>query len=273
MLAAKGGVEVISIMDIDCLAGTVRGKMIGKKAGIEVVPGVDISSTDPETKQEIHILCYQPDFPDRLEGLCHENLQARKRAGQMMMFKAGAKFGVTSDFITKRANGSTNLYPVHIMHALMEAGKTDRIYGGLYDELFTEGAPTAILTKPVFKSPEEVIDAIHEAGGLAVYANVAHNGSFEILERLLPMLDGIEAEHPDCSETDRARLLKIAKDHKLLVTGGTDFRGLYNTSPIGIGAIGPTDKQLDEFLNFKAKRKRAQKRLESKAAALRTSTT
>ncbi|MBQ6018819.1 MAG: PHP domain-containing protein [Clostridia bacterium] len=272
MLAAKRGVDVISIMDIDCLAGTVRGKMIGKKMGIEVVPGVDISATDAETKKEVHILCYQPDFPDRLEGLCYENQQARKRAGQMMMFKTVAKFGVTSDFIIKRANGSTNVYQPHIMHALMEAGFTDRIYGALNDELFSEDSPSSILAKPVFKTPEEVIEAIHDADGLAIYANPSLNDSFDIFERLLPLLDGVEIEHPCCSETDRARLLKIAKENKLLVTGGTDFRGLYNKKPIQIGDCSPTEKQLEEFLNYKARKKRQQKRAENKAAALLTTT-
>ncbi|MBQ6164585.1 MAG: PHP domain-containing protein [Clostridia bacterium] len=270
MLAAKRGVDVISIMDIDSLAGTVRGKMIGKKMGVEVVPGVDLSATDPETGKEIHILCYQPDFPDRLEGLCHENQTARKSAGQRMMFKTVAKFGLPSDFIAKRSNGSANLFPSHIMHALMDAGHTDRIYGELYGELFGEGSPSSILTKAVFKAPEDVIGAIHDAGGLAIYANPAVNDSFETLERLLPMLDGIEVEHPSCSETDKARLLKIAKENKLLVTGGTDFRGMYNVQPIQIGDCSPTDKQLDEFLNYKARKKRQQKRAENKAAALLT---
>lgn len=267
MLAAKRGVEVISIMDVDCLAGTVRGKMIGKDKGVEVVPGVDISATDAESGREVHILCYQPDFPDRLEGLCYENQQARKRASQIMMFKTVSKFGVTSEFITKRANGSSNLYLPHIMHALVEAGYADRIYGDLYRELFTEGKPGAILTRPKFRTPEEVIDAIHEAGGLAVYANPVSNGNDEILQRLLPMLDGVEAIHPACDETTQARLLKLAKDNKLLVTGGTDFRGLYNEKPIQIGDCSPTEKQLDEFLNYKARKKRQQKRAENKAAA------
>lgn len=268
MLASKRGVDVISIMDIDSLAGTVRGKMIGKKMGIEVVPGVDISATDPETKKEIHILCYQPDFPDRLEGLCHENQQARKNAGQRMMFKTVAKFGLPSDFISKRSNGSSSLFPSHIMHALMDAGYTDRIYGDLQKELFTEGSDGSILSTPSFKTPEEVIDAIHDAGGLAIYANPATNDSFDTLERLLPMLDGIEIEHPVCGETDRARLMKLAKENKLLVTGGTDFRGMYNEKPIQIGDCSPTEKQLDEFLNYKARKKRQQKRAENKAAAL-----
>ena len=66
MLAVNNGVEVLSITDRDCLAGTVRAKMIGKKKGVEVIPGVELSCTEPETGEELHVLCYQPDFPDRL---------------------------------------------------------------------------------------------------------------------------------------------------------------------------------------------------------------
>ncbi|MBR1810383.1 MAG: PHP domain-containing protein [Clostridia bacterium] len=274
MLAAKNGVGVISITDCDCLAGTVRGRMIGKKSGIDVVPGVEISCTDETDGKEIHILCYQPDFPDRLEGLCHENQLMRKKAGQLMMFKAAAKFGITSEFILKRANGSTNIYKQHIMHALMEAGYTDAIYGELHDRLFTKGSADSILVEPKFKSPEVVLQAIHDAGGLAILANPVAFGCADAAERLIPLgLDGIEAYHPVCSETDTARLLKLAKEHKLLVTGGSDFRGMYNKQCITIGSCGPTEKQLEEFLNFKARRKRQQKRLEAKTAALNAAVT
>ena len=45
-LAKRKGLETIAITDHDCLAGTVRGKIIGARHGIQVIPGVELSATD-----------------------------------------------------------------------------------------------------------------------------------------------------------------------------------------------------------------------------------
>lgn len=267
LIAAKKGVDVIAITDHDCMAANVRGKMIGEKNGVKVIPGVEISCTDKESGKNVHLISYSADNPDRLEGLCHSNQVIRKKAGQIMMLKAAAKFSIGSDFILKRATGSTNIYRQHIMHALMEAGYTDKIYGELYGKLFSADSSECIAVNPSFPSPEEVLDAIHNAGGIAVLAHPSHFGNYDILDKLVELgLDGVEAYHPSCTQDDTEYLLKYAKEHKLLVTGGSDFHGMYSKSCVTVGSCGISDKQLDDFLNYKARKKRAQKRLEAKAA-------
>ena len=52
LLAKKRGVTTIAITDHDCLAGTVRGKVIGERHGITVIPGVELSGTDKTNGQE-----------------------------------------------------------------------------------------------------------------------------------------------------------------------------------------------------------------------------
>ena len=267
MLAGKNNLDVIAVTDHDCQAGNVRAKMIGEKNGIRVIPGVEISCSDKISGKNVHMLCYMPDYPDRLEGLCHKNQVIRKKAGQIMMLKASAKFGVNAEFIMKRSTGSTNLYKQHIMHALMEAGYTQHIYGGLYEELFTPKTPGCIAVNPMFSSPEEVLSAIHDAGGIAVLAHPALYGNFDTLERLVPLgLDGVEVFHPTADEENTARLLKYAREHKLLVTGGSDFHGMYNKTCLNLGSYGLSEKMLDEFLSYKSRKKRQLKRQETKAA-------
>ena len=70
VIAQKSGIETIAITDHDCLAGTVRGQVIGKRYGVNVIPGVELSAFDNEAGKKVHILCYLADTPDRLEGLC-----------------------------------------------------------------------------------------------------------------------------------------------------------------------------------------------------------
>lgn len=262
VLAGKRGIETIAITDHDCLAGTVRGKIIGERAGIRVIPGVELSASDGETGRAAHILCYMSDFPDRLEGLCHRNSAARRRAAQYMMLKAVAKYPITPELILKCAAGSTNLYKQHIMHALMESGLTGEIYGALYDELFAPDSPSNAYVKPAFASVEEVLQTVQDAGGIAVLAHPALYDSFDLLERLIPLgLNGVEVWHPTAAKEDVDRLVAIAKKNKLLMTGGSDFHGMYGHKGVTIGSYVTPKTQLAELLSYKSRRKRLQKRL------------
>ena len=263
-LAKARGVETIAITDHDCLAGTVRAKIIGERNGVRVITGVELSAIDGETGNFVHILCYLPDSPDRLEGLCHKNSMARKRAAQFMMIKAAQRFQISGELIKRCAMGSTNLYKQHIMHALLECGVTDRMYGELYEELFSPSSETNILAKPAFADVREVIDSVHAAGGLAVLAHPALYRGMEHLDRLAAMgLNGIEVWHPTADEKTVAELVGYCKKNKLLMTGGSDFHGFYNRSALTIGSYLTPKTQLAELLGYKAK----QKRLEKKNAA------
>ena len=90
-LAKKRGIETIAITDHDCLAGTVRGKIIGYRFGVQVIPGVELSATDTETEKQVHILCYLPEFPDRLEGLCPRISVAGTNAGHSRRGRDGTR--------------------------------------------------------------------------------------------------------------------------------------------------------------------------------------
>ena len=163
VIAQKSGINTIAITDHDCLAGTVRGQVIGKRYGINVIPGVEISAFDNEAGKRVHIISYLAEKPDRLEGICKRTSVARKRAGQIMMLKVAARFPVSNDFIVGHASGSTNLFKQHIMHALMDAGYTNKIYGELYDALFSPESSTNLLAPIKYPSVEEVIEEIHGA--------------------------------------------------------------------------------------------------------------
>ncbi len=267
-LAKKRGVDTIAITDHDCLAGTVRGKIIGDRFGVQVIPGVELSATDTETGKTVYLLCYLSEFPDRLEGLCHRNSLARKKAAHYMMLQLAKRFPVTAEFIVKCATGSTNIYPQHMMQALMECGFTKEIYGELYHKLFDKTVPGNILVTPKYSDIAEVLTAIHDAGGIAVLAHPYLDDTLDSLPRLLENgLDGIEVWHPAATEEQQAQLKKLATKNKLLMTGGTDFRGLYNTEQVSIGEVSAPDDAVAKLLGYKARQKRLAKKAQKAAEA------
>ena len=265
-LAKNKGIDTIAITDRDCQAGTVRAKIIGERNGIRVIPGVELSSIYAPTGEVVHILCYLPEFSDRLEGLCHDNALATKRAAQKMMIKTAKRYPITADVIKRCASGSTNLYIPHIMHALMECGETEAIYSALYRELFTPESENNIIEIPAYADTVKVLTAVREAGGISVLAHPATYTAYqELLEDLTAQgLNGVEVWHPTADKAVTDLFYAFAKRNKLLMVGGSDFRGMYTPTPISLGAYVTPKTQLNELLGYKAK----QRRLAKKEAAL-----
>ncbi len=268
VIAQKSGIDTIAITDHDCLAGTVRGQVIGKRYGVNIVPGVELSAFDYEAGKKVHILCYLAEKPDRLEGLCKRTSVARKRAGQIMMLKVAARFPISNDFIINHASGSTNLFKQHIMHALMDAGYTNEIYGDLYNALFSRESETNLLAPVKYPDVKEVIEEVHNAGGVAVLAHPALYDNFDEIDNYIQLgLDGIEVWHPSATDETIERLSNICKKNKILLTGGSDFHGLYGSKTVTLGTCLTPDEHLDKLMSYKAKKKRAQRKAEKEAAA------
>lgn len=268
VIAQKSGIDTIAITDHDCLAGTVRGQVIGKRYGVTVISGVEISAFDFEAGKKVHIISYLADSPNRLEGICKRTSVARKRAGQIMMLKVASRFPITSDFIISHASGSTNLFKQHIMHALMDAGYTDKIFGDLFHALFDEKSETNVLAPTKYPSVQEVIDEIHGAGGIAILAHPAKFNNFDEIDKYISMgLDGIEVWHPSADDEAIEKLSQICKKNKILLTGGSDFHGIYGDKTVTLGSCTTPQEHLDKLLGYKAKKKRAQRRAEKEAAA------
>lgn len=184
-----------------------------------------------------------------------------------MAVRVAERYPIAPEFIVKCATGSTNIFKQHIMQALLECGYTTTIFGELFDELFSMESENNILVNANYTSPEETLKIIHEAGGIAVLAHPGMYNNFELLEELTQLgLDGVEVWHPDNSEEERQRLIAFAKKHKLLMTGGTDFHGAYNSRQIKVGDCGPEDEYVEELINYKAKMRRRQKKLEKEKA-------
>lgn len=268
LLAKRSGVDTIAITDHDCLAGTVRGKIIGERHGINVIPGVELSAFDTEHNKRVHILCYLAENPDRLEGLCKRSSLARRKASQLMMVKAAQRYPISSELVIKCAAGSTNVYKQHIMHALMECGYTTSIFGDLFTELFSSSSPDNINVTPKYPEPLEVLEAVHEAGGIAVLAHPGFYDNFDLIDTLIANgLDGLEVWHPENSEEQTEELIKIAKKNGLLMTGGSDFHGLYSAKVTHLADFITPDENLTALLGYQAKKRRARKKAEKEALA------
>ena len=264
VLAQKRGITTIAITDRDCQAANVRGKIIGERRGITVIPGVEISAYDSKREKYVEILGYLCDSPDRLEGLCHRNIVQRKKASQLMTLKIARKYPITPELVLKCATGSTAVFEQHIMHALLECGMSDKIYSELYEELFSPESEENVLVKVTYPEASEVIDAIHEAGGIAILAHPGASDCFELMEELVNegLLDGVEVSHPENTAEQQEMLQKFAKSKGLLTIGGTDFKGMYTKNRVSVGDYTTSDAELKALMSYKNKMKKKKAAME-----------
>ncbi|NLJ15980.1 MAG: PHP domain-containing protein [Clostridiales bacterium] len=254
--AVRNEVDYLAITDHDTLASLARSAVLGKRYGVNIVPAVELSSYDSKRGRKAHILCYMPEKPDRLEGLCYRTTEYRKNRGKSMAFKVMKKFPITLENIMKYASSSKAIYRCHIMHALMEYGYTTELYGNLYDEIFN---PKDGLCKEEVSSEEKdypevsfVIELIHAARGVAVLAHPKVYDSFDLLVELAQnkKIDGVEVWHRSIDDSGEKKLLEISKEYDIITTGGSDFHGYYNHYPVQIGSRLTPQNSLDRILNF-----------------------
>ena len=256
-LAKRRGVAAISITDHDAVAGSTRACIIGKRLGIEVIHGVEMSAYDYARKRKVHILGYLCDSPDRLEGACLKINNARRAAANEMTRKVLRYYPIVPETITRHAAGSTNIFKQHIMHALVEAGYADRIFGDVFHKLFSSNGGCAYV--PVeYPDVREIIELIRSAGGIAVMAHPYVYDSVDLMHELVAegMLDGIEVWHPSNDEERISVLKSFAEEKGLLMTGGTDFHGMYTDPLRPLGSCGaPVDtvQKLKEFKQSRSK--------------------
>jgi len=249
--------DCIAITDHDTLSSMSRAAVLGKRYGVGVIPAVEFSSYDGKRNTKAHIICYTPQKPDRLEGLCLRTCESRKVRGKATAMTVIQNYPITLENIVKYSAGSKAIYKCHIMHALMDHGYTIDLYGNVYDSLFDadKGLCAEIARNEASEYPEVkfVCQLIRSAGGIAVLAHPRVFDNFDLLSELAAdgMIDGVEVWHSSNLPGDEERMLKIAAEHDLIVTGGSDFHGFYNHYPIPLGHFTTPEESLNRILRKK----------------------
>lgn len=249
--AKRTGIDFISITDHDTMASFSRISILGQRYGIQVIPGIELSAWDKERNRKVHILCYSPQKPDRLEGLCIKSCEIRKTCAKEMMDKVMELYPITPDSVLKYTKGSKSIFKQHIMRALIDYGYTTHFYGRLNSKLFDPKTGTCIVERE-YPDVNFVLDLIHSARGVAVMAHPVHYDSLELLEELASegKLDGVEAYHYSATKEQQKKICGIAEKYNMIVTGGSDFHGLYNAKPTHLGSYTTDKTNLDKIIKL-----------------------
>ena len=253
--AKRMNIDFLSVTDHDTLSSFSRAKILGERYGVKMIQGVEMSAWDKERNRKVHIICYAPKKPDRLEGLCLKSCEIRKSCSKEMIEKVMQLYPITPESVLKHCTGSKSIYKSHIMRALIEYGYALEFYGELDKKLFSVDSGICLVERE-YPDVRFVLELIHSARGVAVMAHPALYDSMELLAELAEekKLDGVEVYHYSADDNQKKEMLDIAEKYDLIVTGGSDFHGLYNAVPTHLGSNTTSKENLDRIIKLSNKK-------------------
>jgi predicted metal-dependent phosphoesterase TrpH len=225
--AVRAGLHAIAVTDHDTTAGVGRALLAAAPTGLRVIPGVELSVSCEG--DEMHLLAYGID-PDHaaIAGVT-ERLGSLRRARIGVIVEKLTALGVAitvEDVQTPL--GNTSIGRPHVAEAMVRMGSVRHIQEA-FSRFIGDGAPAYVPSR----GPDvvEAIDAVHEAGGVSVWAHPRIDDAKRFAKLKAMGLDGAEVLRPNLAPVTSSALEHSARDAGLFVTGGSDWHG--GNPPLG----------------------------------------
>ncbi|MDR3687527.1 MAG: PHP domain-containing protein [Coriobacteriia bacterium] len=231
--ASHNGVDVLAIADHDSVDGLAQGAAAARRAGIVLIPAVELSAV--ADGRDTHILAYFVDPQSPLLAAQLVRLRAARaiRAEAMVSALRAAGYQIELDDVLALSAGGA-VGRSHVARALVAAGYADTV-ALAFQTLIGRDRPFYIAKQSA--SPADVVAGVRELGAIPVLAHPGVTGVDDLIDGMIEAgLLGIEAYHADHSADQVARYSALAAERGLLVTGGTDFHGPAAPNP-DVGAV------------------------------------
>jgi predicted metal-dependent phosphoesterase TrpH len=239
--AADARVELLALSDHDTVSGVSEAIAAGAEHGVRVVPAVEISAVDSDAPivRELHILGYNidhtaPRLTERLAAFLADREQRTLR-----MAAALSELGLELDEgeIAARVAEGQPIGRPHLAEAVLSSpANAERLKAEGIDDIGSFIRAYLIEGRPAFRMRQtptvaEAVDAIHEAGGVAIWAHPFWDVSDDdevlaTIERFRRLgIDGVEAFYVTHTREQTELLAERCAADGLLSTGSSDFHG------------------------------------------------
>ncbi len=239
--AAGAGVQLLALSDHDTVSGVGEALRAGEQAEVHVVPAVEISSIDPAgaSPRELHILGYLIDHTDPAFAAKLADFLADRERRTLRMADALREQGLQLDdaAIAERVRTGAPIGRPHLAEAVLRAqANAARLREEGIDDVGSLIKAYLIEGRPAFRLREtptvaQAIDAIHAAGGVAVWAHPFWDVSdaqetLAMVERFHGHgIDGVEAFYVTHTREQTELLARRCGELELLSTGSSDYHG------------------------------------------------
>lgn len=227
--AANAGLDVIALTDHDTFAGIAEAQEAGRRCGVKVLAGVEMSTQF--NGESVHLLGYgcNPRDVDLKAELARIRSGRTDRLPRMIDNLRSSGIEITVDEVYAHAGDASAVGRPHVADVLVRKGVVkDRT--AAFQKWLGVGQPGYAQR---YACPlAEAIDLIHGARGVAIIAHPWSRESKNVLsasevERLIleHQLDGIEVDHQDHDQDTRQLLFEMGARLGLIRTGSSDYHG------------------------------------------------
>ncbi|KAL0885197.1 hypothetical protein Bca101_009179 [Brassica carinata] len=252
--AHTNGVKVLSLTDHDTMAGIPEAVEAGRRFGIKIIPGIEISTmfrVESGSEEPVHILAYYgssgPAMYDELESFLVKIRDGRFVRGREMVSKLNKlKVPLRWEHVTRIAGKDVAPGRMHVARALLEAGYVENLRQAFTKYLHDDGPAYATGSEPM---SEEAVKLICRTGGVAVLAHPwALKDHVSVIRRLKDAgLHGVEVYR---SDGKLEVFSELADTYSLLKLGGSDYHGKGGRNESELGSVNLPVKALQEFLKL-----------------------
>jgi 3',5'-nucleoside bisphosphate phosphatase len=239
--AADAGVELLALTDHDTIDGVQEALTTGARHGVHVVPAVEISVVDDGASppRELHVVGYRVDHRDATFTRTLGEFLADREQRTLRMAAALTELGLELDEgeLSARIAAGQPIGRPHLAGAVLAApANADRLAAEQIDDVGSLIRAYLVEGRPAFAMREtptvaQALDAIHAAGGLAVWAHPFWDldSGDEVLasiDRFRALgVDGVEAFYVTHTRAQTELLARRCEELELLSTGSSDFHG------------------------------------------------
>ena len=226
--ASYKGLRAIAITDHDTVCGNEEAILEGRRLGVEVIPGVELSILFHPG--EFHLLGYFVDYRNREFHSSLSLLRERRRQRNPQIITKLADIGIYLNIHEiERIAPNENVGRPHIAEAMVKAGYVSCAQEA-FDRYLKKDGPAYVPKE--FLTPTEGIALIKRYGGIPVLAH-PHTLELNTMEKFTRFvgllrdagLEGIEIWYSGNSPRKVAIYRELADRYGLCVTGGSDFHG------------------------------------------------
>jgi len=222
--AKEKGLAAIALTDHDNIDGVREAMEEGKRVGIEVVPGIELSA---KSETETHILGYfidieNKEFLEALEEIKRVRIK-RNEDTERKLHENG--FNVSFDE-AKEFAGTGIVGRAHFAKVMVKKGYAESVKDA-FDRYLSNGKPCYSNLQGI--SATECVKLIKSAGGVAFVAHLhlIRKSDEDLLEFLKELkaagLCGIEGYYSEYTPEMQEKYQSMAKELGFIVSGGTDF--------------------------------------------------
>lgn len=234
--AAAAGITTMAVTDHDTMAGIPAARTAAAEAGIDVVPGIEITAV--HNGKDVHMLGYFVDEANAdLAGfLLAQRADRRRRIEDMLDRLAGLGIVLDREALLGQAEGKGKAIGRPVIARALIAGGHAKDMTQAFDRYLSPDRPAFV--PRVGATPARVVAIIAAAGGVSSFAHPGKLGFDDLIVALSTQgLDAVEVFHPDHDAKASVRYQALALDCGLLVSGGSDDHGPGADRPDTIGTV------------------------------------